>query len=709
MFGPIRRQRESQSCLDVIHWLSTGLFVTLGALGIISQSALAQSQYSELKDKVGEEVFQALKQDGEAEVMIMLAEKPYMQEQRSNLAEKKNEIAALQQGVLSAVNQSDYVVRHRYKTIPALAGRVTAEAGLEILASHPDVLRIDLDRGGMGSLGTSVPLINADALHRQGITGKGVVVAVLDSGLDTDHVDLSDDLIDQACFLDNDGVINDIGLCPNGSDRQFGPGAAEDGAGHGTFTTGVITSNGTLGPVGVAPDAKIVSIKVLDDSTFSGVFRFFSEIVAALDYIASERPDVKVINMSFGTFDTFVGDCDHSTSFNMAGSAVINALKAKGVIAFASTGNNGSGTVMTSPACLNNVVSVGSTDNNDEVAGFTNSNATTDVMASGVGIESTGIENTTTTLSGTSFATAHAAGCAALLVDSGAFNTPDEIEMRIKDSPVQVTDAKNGLSFPRLDCGSVEPDHYLLYSLNDIYDDGGIKGRVVHLANRFGSSYFQIDRIAGLANPVDKNQEGIRFRDIHYLAYRIRGERGRKKRMRVRVSNQFGKNIRLETIRADRLLIPSSTSLDGFVDPLQPGRADALKCYRLKRKHWPRRRVVKLEDTFITEQLGEEKSFWVREPRRFCSPVRLDGGETLEEIAHSDRHLLCYRIRKARFEPRHRKVWDVYANNTLGSSILETKKERELCVPTKIKKLRFLHRNRRHPHQVGTYHAYLPS
>jgi subtilisin family serine protease len=136
----------------------------------------------------------------------------------------------------------------------------------------------------------------------------------------------------------------------------------------------------------------------------------------------------------------------------MAGAAAINTLRANGVIAFASSGNNSSGTNMTSPACLSNVVSVGATNDNDVVYILTNSNNTTDIMAPGFQIISDAIGNGTTSASGTSMASPHAAGCAALLIQSGEAITPAQIESRLETSTIQVTDPTNGLTFPRIDC-----------------------------------------------------------------------------------------------------------------------------------------------------------------------------------------------------------------------------------------------------------------
>ncbi len=349
--------------------------------------------------------------------------------------------------------------RHIYSAIPALAGQVTSPEALAALVRNPNVARIDIDVGGSGSLADAVAQIGAGARHDAGNKGAGVVIAVLDSGLDTDHMNLGDDLVAEACFLDNDGSINGAGLCPNGSDRQTGPGAAEDDAGHGTHVTGIVTSGGMLGAPGAAPDTSIVSIKVTSGPSFSGSFQYFSEIVAALDYlITNPGLQVQLINMSLGTNALFAGDCDASTAYNMAGAAAINTLRARGVTAFASAGNNGSSTRMSSPACLSQVISVGASDDDDTPAGFSNSNGTTDLFAPGVGIVSSGLSDTLTTASGTSMATPLATACAALLIETGEATTPDQIETRLETSPATVSVASSGLGFPRLDCSRAGVD-----------------------------------------------------------------------------------------------------------------------------------------------------------------------------------------------------------------------------------------------------------
>lgn len=432
--------------------------VAVSWLGMSNVAAQVQGVPADI---VGPGVAAAVQDEGAADVMIMLADPVVMTAPLTDVATLSAQVASLQQIVLAGIAPADFQERHRFRTIPALAGRITTSA-LAALRTHPNVVRIDLDVGGSGSLAVTVPLIGADLFASAGVTGAGVQVAVLDSGNDSNHPDLSDDLIHEECFVDLDGTINGVGACPNGSDRQSGSGAAESAIGHGVMTTGVITSRGTVSSPGVAPDADIVSIKVLDDTPPAGLFQFFSEIVAALDFIIASRPDVDVINMSFGTFAQYGGDCDNTTAFNLAGAAAINTLWANGVIAFASSGNDSSPLMMKSPACLSKVVSVGATNNSDQVASFSNAGVSLDVLAPGVGVTTTNVGGGTTTASGTSFSSPHAAGCAALMIESGVATTPQQIKDRVTFSSITVLDSRNGMAFPRINCSPFSG----LYSLD---------------------------------------------------------------------------------------------------------------------------------------------------------------------------------------------------------------------------------------------------
>lgn len=390
---------------------------------------------------------------GENPRVVVALEEPFSSQKKDVNTETLNQkVQNLQAQVLSKVSSSGFQVIQRYKSVPAFVGIAASETALNRLAEHSKVRRIDLETGGGGSLDTSVEIIDADQWHDDGVRGGEATVAVLDSGVDTDHEDLTSDLAHEACFLN----FNGEGQCPDGTDQQFGDGAAEDDHGHGTSVTGILTSDGVHAPEGVAPDAEIVAIKVLNSENR---FSSFSEITAALDYIIN-NPElgIQVINMSLGTDAQFVSECDNSTSWNMAGASAINTLRSQGTIALASSMNKGSATEMASPACLSGVVSVGATDDGDNVTDFTNSNQYLDLVAPGQGIQTSGRGNEVSFFGGTSAAAPHAAGCAALLLDSEINPTVADLESSLTASPTHVTDPKNGLAFPRLNCFAVASD-----------------------------------------------------------------------------------------------------------------------------------------------------------------------------------------------------------------------------------------------------------
>jgi subtilisin family serine protease len=352
-----------------------------------------------------------------------------------------------------AARGGDAAVVHEFDTIPALTVQLDSEDDLRNLAAQPNVRRIDIDRiAGGGHLATTVPLIGADDLHSAGLTGAGTTVAVLDSGYDSDHPDLVGSVVHEACFGSRGPQEPTTGFCANGLDRQVGPGAAEDNAGHGTHVTGIITSDGVVSPVGVAPASSIVAIRVTDGSCgFAGCFFAFSEIVAALDHLAANpQLNLDAINMSFGTFERYGGDCDSENSPFMAAASAIGNLRAMGAVPFASAGNQSEQLAMTSPACLSGVVSLGATDPSDVVASFSNTSATTDLLAPGVSVVSDLIGGGVTGASGTSMASPTAAACTALMRDAVRTVTSGAIETTLETTGKSVT--RGSATFPRVQC-----------------------------------------------------------------------------------------------------------------------------------------------------------------------------------------------------------------------------------------------------------------
>ncbi len=379
-------------------------------------------------------------------------------------------IRSVGQGILARFAPGEFELIRRFPSLGALAGRISREGLLRTL-EDPNVRRVGLDPPVVSQLAEAVPHASLDLVHDLGFTGEGVTVAVVDSGIDTDHPDLSDDLVGERCFCSAFG-----GCCPDGSTRQSGPGSAEDDDGHGTSAAGIITSRGTLAPPGGAPDAEILAIKATGGEL--DVASAVTDVLFAGNWIRVERPDVDVINMSLATPQVYESPCDDYDSATWLGSVVVDQLRANGVVLLASAGNAGSGTGMGLPACLSGVIGVGavydddfgpqtSFDANsgfectdpstqaDQVTCFSNSDPTTVVFASGANVVCPalggGVDHH---WGGTSAAAPLAASCAALLKQKHPAATAVSIEVALRTSATWVTDPKNGLEFPRLDCAA---------------------------------------------------------------------------------------------------------------------------------------------------------------------------------------------------------------------------------------------------------------
>jgi hypothetical protein len=345
----------------------------------------------------------------------------------------------------------------RWDAVPAVPGRVTA-GGLSRLAADPEVRAIGLDGGGGGAAGReSLPLIRADAAHAGGFTGSGVTVAVLDSGIDRSHPDLAEALAGEQCFTPPAG-------CPNRSAQQAGAGSAQDDHGHGTNVAGIVASRGRIAPRGVAPASRIVAVKVLDRNNR---FQSASQIISALNWIALNRPDVKVVNMSLGSDLLFVGTCDNAEPWTMAYASAVAALRSRGVTVFASSMNTGSATSLGAPACIADVVAVGAVYDSafgafqsslcsdateaDKVACFSNGGSALDLLAPGAEFTSTGLGSRTSTFRGTSQAAPAAAAAAAILLHARPSLTPGQVESTLKAAGKPVLDRRNGRTTPRVD------------------------------------------------------------------------------------------------------------------------------------------------------------------------------------------------------------------------------------------------------------------
>jgi subtilisin family serine protease len=301
-----------------------------------------------------------------------------------------------------------------------------------------------------------------DLVRAQGLDGSGITVAVLDTGIDTDHPDFAGRIVAQQCYCDNgDGT----GCCPGGDKTRSGAGAAEDDHGHGTHVTGIIAGGGVVAPMGIAPKAMIVSVKVMDEANS---FRSFTQIFRGLQWVLDEHPEVSVINMSLGSFALFSSAACGDVAIAAGIEPVIDTLRQRGILITASSGNQASITGTTLPACMVPVLAVGATYDasmnyvngvcsetgakRDAVTCFTNSTDSIDLLAPGAMIVSSMRNGGFANWAGTSMAAPHVAGAIALMRQQGKSKvSADQIESILKTTGKPVTDLRNGLTFPRLD------------------------------------------------------------------------------------------------------------------------------------------------------------------------------------------------------------------------------------------------------------------
>lgn len=282
----------------------------------------------------------------------------------------------------------------------------------DVEAVHDDVPRYPLfipesvkHRGLQGEeevVPYGIDMVQAQDVWKLGARGQNVTVCVVDTGVDKKHEDLKRVSGSES------------------TDLSWG----EDGVGHGTHCSGIIAAsegNGK-GVVGVAPDAKIYSVKVFSDD---GSFAYSSGILSAAQECVANGADI--ISMSLG------GPLPNI--FEIWGFRQL--LEENNVITVAAAGNSGNG-LWSFPASYPGVVSVGALDKNKTIAEFSQYNRQVDIAAPGVDILSTFPMKAPCiicekkgykygTISGTSMATPHVAGVFALLKSFKPNATPAEL------------------------------------------------------------------------------------------------------------------------------------------------------------------------------------------------------------------------------------------------------------------------------------------
>ena len=284
-------------------------------------------------------------------------------------------------------------VRHRYHLVPAIAAAIPPQA-VTALRANPRVTAVEADVRVFAvdvELDNSwgVKRVGAGPVHREGISGAGVKVAIIDSGIDHTHPDLALNYAGGYDFVNDDADPFD------------------DNA-HGTHVAGIVAArDDDAGVVGVAPHATLYALKVLDASGNGS----FSSVLAALQWAVDNG--VQVTNNSYGSSE------DPGVTVQQA---FANA-EAAGILHVAASGNSGTcqgtGDTVLFPARYASVMAVAATDSLDRSPCFSSTGPAVELSAPGVAVNSTIPGGGYQLFSGTSMASPHVAGAAALVWSQG--------------------------------------------------------------------------------------------------------------------------------------------------------------------------------------------------------------------------------------------------------------------------------------------------
>ncbi|MFH1918194.1 MAG: S8 family serine peptidase, partial [Nanoarchaeota archaeon] len=298
----------------------------------------------------------------------------------------------------------------------------------------------------------SVPLINADDVWQMqvagtNLTGEGVTIGIIDTGVDYTHPDLG------GCFGLGCKVAGGWDFVNDDPDPM-------DDAGHGTHVASIAAGNGIL--KGVAPEAKIYAYKVLD----SGGYGYDSDVIAAINMSIDPNQDgdfsdsLDIISMSLGFRYSSFEDC-----YEIASSSVVDDAVDLGISVVIAAGNDYYSQRINAPGCAKNVVTVGATDKNDNIAYFSSRGPTKDfrvkpdVLAPGVEIcaarwdsyRESCIDNEHASASGTSMATPHVSGAIALIKQKHPTWTPYEIKHALRNTAIDVGENILAQGYGRID------------------------------------------------------------------------------------------------------------------------------------------------------------------------------------------------------------------------------------------------------------------
>ncbi|MDG1539961.1 MAG: S8 family serine peptidase [Candidatus Thalassarchaeaceae archaeon] len=323
----------------------------------------------------------------------------------------------------------DFRTQFRFHLIDSIAGRVAVDDIVE-MSTLPGVVLIELD--GILTIQMNdvkdihgIPMIWEDT----GYTGKGSVVSIIDTGIDSEHVGLDD--------MDDDNSTNDSKVIAfydavNNPDKTNGTEVkAYDDQGHGSHCAGITAGTGapTYEYVGVAPKAQLVGVKVLDE----GGSGSFATVMAGMQWTVDKRHDfnIRAASMSLGGFGLIEWTSSEEESVNR----MANEMVRSGVALFIAAGNSAVSAQIGTPGSAEDVITVGALDKDTSIAVYSSQGPTEEgrvkpniaFVGSSVMAPEANSGDGYVGYSGTSMATPGAAGLAALMYQANPDLSPFDI------------------------------------------------------------------------------------------------------------------------------------------------------------------------------------------------------------------------------------------------------------------------------------------
>lgn len=362
-------------------------------------------------------------------------------------AQTKKTLASINARSLSINGDGRWWQEVRGKSDPGVASAQAA-------GSLAGVKKVWLNELARINLDASVPQIGTHIAWDRGYDGSGVTVAVLDTGIDANHPDVAGKIVEQVDFTGN----------PNG---------AKDGHGHGTHVAATIAGSGAASNglrKGVAPGAKLLIGKVCNDSGSCPT----DGIIAGMEWAANS--EAKIVSMSLGG-----GPTDGTDPMSQA---VNNLSRSTGSLFVIAAGNSGpaSGTVG-APGAADEALTVAAVDKDDEMASFSSRGprvgdgaAKPDIAAPGVNVVAARAAGTAmgsvvdehyTSASGTSMATPHVSGAAAIVAQKHPDLTGNEIKALLMSTATDLGHDLYAQGAGRVDVGrAIDPSIVATGNLN---------------------------------------------------------------------------------------------------------------------------------------------------------------------------------------------------------------------------------------------------